>query len=161
MDERAPARDLDALKAHAYMGEGTVTAGDRAPDAPGLVKIGGDANPTSLFNIFGATYHTVLLFSADANTLKDQLAALAEYPSQTIRSVVIVPQGADGSESSTTEFGDVGLTVEDRDGHAYVGYNVNIAKDVSTTVIVRPDGVVGGIVLGLAGLQRYFKGVFV
>ncbi|PIL27593.1 hypothetical protein GSI_10744 [Ganoderma sinense ZZ0214-1] len=64
MDE--PARDKkdeDDLKARAYQGypgEG-VRAGDRAPDAPALLRT--DGTETSLFSIFKPYIHTALAFS--------------------------------------------------------------------------------------------------
>lgn len=49
-------------------GDGKLHTGDRAPDAPGLVNVTTNES-TSLFRIFGYTYHTVLLlddFDSDA-----------------------------------------------------------------------------------------------
>ena len=130
-----------------------VRAGDRAPDAPGLVPIEG--GETSLFKIFGPAYHTVLLFAGNGSTeeVKRVLAKLEEYPADAVRSVVVYPLGAlpevvDG----------VGSVVFDAEKHAFANYCCS--DDDLTAVIVRPDGVVGGIVFGAPGLRRYFKGVF-
>lgn len=46
----------------------------------------------------------------------------------------------------------------DQAGHAYRGYVVEEGE--IEIVVVRPDGVVGAIVRGAAGLERYFEGVF-
>jgi len=156
VDERAEPRDLTELKLHAYGGggSGVLTAGDRAPDAPGLAGVkGASAEPTSLFSIYRPTHHTVLFFTANVSLLKDQLEALAQYPTEAVRSVLVLPQG-----KHSTSIPAIGLVVEDREGHAYAGYAVE--EEGLTTVIIRPDGVVGAIVLGLAGLQRYFNGIF-
>ena len=130
-----------------------VRAGDRAPDAPGLVPIEG--GETSLFKIFGPAYHTVLLFAGNGSTeeVKRVLAKLEEYPADAVRSVVVYPLGAlpevvDG----------VGSVVFDAEKHAFANYCCS--DDDLTAVIVRPDGVVGGIVFGAPGLRRYFKGAF-
>ena len=61
VDERTPkpknAQDVDPYGAGS---DGTLRAGDRAPQAPGLVTA--SAGETSLFDLFGPGHHTVLLF---------------------------------------------------------------------------------------------------
>ena len=46
----------------------------------------------------------------------------------------------------------------DTEGHAYVAYGV--LPEHPMTAIIRPDGVVGGIVFGLEGLKTYLQAVF-
>ncbi|KAF8712019.1 hypothetical protein AX14_013154 [Amanita brunnescens Koide BX004] len=62
IDEITKAGPVDAYRA---LDESTLVAGDRAPDAPGLTVVKADAEvaETRLFDLFKATYHTVLVFS--------------------------------------------------------------------------------------------------
>ncbi|KAH9911199.1 uncharacterized protein B0H18DRAFT_385348, partial [Fomitopsis serialis] len=55
----------ETVDAYGALGGDGLHAGDRAPDAPALVDLkSGGAEPTSLFNIFAPTHHTVLLSAA-------------------------------------------------------------------------------------------------
>ncbi|KAH9922279.1 FAD binding domain-containing protein [Amylocystis lapponica] len=145
--------------ANAYGGGGILRAGDRAPDAPGLEYAtagpGGASEVTLLFRLFGPAYHTVVLFAADARLVAELRDVRAECPPQMFRTVLVLPRGRPAGAAP-----DAGadVVVTDRDGHAYEGYAV--PEEGLTVVVVRPDGVVGGIVLGAAGLRRYFDGVF-
>ncbi|KAJ6518726.1 FAD binding domain-containing protein [Mycena sanguinolenta] len=141
-----------------------LAAGDRAPDAPGLVvlkrpigdpdKTPTDARTTSLFRTFLASRHTVLIFSGKASRLAAVLRLLAPLPPHTIQSVVVV------RAQPLTLAGEYVLpdwVLEDRAGHAY---NTYALRDECDIVVVRPDGLVGAIVRSREGLQRYFRGVF-
>ncbi|KAJ7252731.1 FAD binding domain-containing protein [Mycena haematopus] len=141
-----------------------LSAGDRAPDAPGLVvlkrptsdpdKTPTDARTTSLFRTFLASRHTVLIFSGQASRFTAVIRLLAPLAPQTIQCVVVVRAQA------TTLAGQQGLAdwvLEDRAGHAYNTYALRDGCDI---VVVRPDGLIGAIVRSRGGLQRYFKGVF-
>ncbi|PCH36572.1 monooxygenase [Wolfiporia cocos MD-104 SS10] len=157
-DERTPyVRPADTEQLEVYGAEGGDTsvlrAGDRAPDAPGLVNSRQpDAEPTKLFSIFGVTYHTVLIFSSDAAQIRAVLDTVKEYPPNTVKTVAIHPQGT----STVTAFEDADYVVTDRDGYAYNGYNV--ADPASTTIVIaRPDGVVGGIVFTVDGMHKFFQ----
>ncbi|PCH36577.1 monooxygenase [Wolfiporia cocos MD-104 SS10] len=157
-DERTPyIHPADTQPIDVYGAEGggasVLRAGDRAPDAPGLVdNRQPDAEPTKLFRIFGVTHHTVLIFSRDAAQIRAVLDAVKEYPPNTMKTVTIYPQGT--STIPTTLNAD--YIVTDRDGHAYNGYNMTDSA-TTTIVVVRPDGVVGGIVFGVEGLQKFFQ----
>lgn len=157
-DERTPyVHPADTQPIDVYGAEGggacILRAGDRAPDAPGLVDSRQpDAEPTKLFRIFGVTYHTVLVFSSDATQTRAVLDAVKEYPSDRMKTVAIHPQGTSTNPTSVN----ADYIVTDRDGHAYNGYNVTDSA-TTTIVIVRPDGVVGGIVFGVEGLQKFFQ----
>ncbi|KAI0919086.1 hypothetical protein AcW1_003446 [Taiwanofungus camphoratus] len=137
----------------------TVRAGDRAPNAPGLVDMNvGDSTSdgdksASLFDIFGPSYHTVLLFTTDVEQLGPVVEVLKGYPPHIICPVAILPQGTAYYPAIHENY----RLLVDRDGHAYASYA--IPKDHWTMVIVRPDGVVGGITYGEAGLRRYFEGI--
>ncbi|GBE86251.1 predicted protein [Sparassis crispa] len=149
----------------AYGGEGgkEVRAGDRAPDAPELVVLGGSeaaakSTPTSLFEIFSPAYHTVLLFSDDASS--EQLCfvtqELALLPKDLVRLVTVYPQGARRPEDVGAASAHFNLV--DGSGHAYGSYS--IPEKGLFVVIVRPDGVVGAMVSNAEGVRQYLQGVF-
>lgn len=157
IDERATDVLYKGQPSRAYGGEESdgLHAGDRAPDAPGLVNVRKDINDsTSLFDIFQPSYHTVLFFGTEHELLSPALSALKDYPLQLTRSVVICPKGM----STPPVINGADLVLVDQQGHAYAGYGVS--SENLTIVIVRPDAVVGGIVFGVAGIKRYFRGVF-
>ncbi|KAH9944791.1 hypothetical protein B0H21DRAFT_862694 [Amylocystis lapponica] len=157
VDERSARGDSDELLANAYGGlggGGILCAGDRAPDAPGLVDAEGGT--TLFFRLFGPTYHTVVFFAADVHCVAELLVALAECPPKNVRAVLVLPQGH--AQISAKAIRGIDTMVTDRGRHAYGGYVVS--EESPVTVVVRLDGIVGGIVLGMAGLRRYFVGVF-
>ncbi|KAK0489305.1 FAD binding domain-containing protein [Armillaria novae-zelandiae] len=129
--------------------DGTVRGGDRAPDAPGLVFASDSSCKTSLFDVFGSSYHTVLVFSDEHTAVLD---ALKSYPAGTVKSVVIVPHHSAGTISAD-------CVLVDGDGYAYKHYK--IVEKITKVVVVRPDGIVGALVTGVEGLKRYFKEIFV
>ncbi|KAJ7180600.1 FAD binding domain-containing protein [Mycena filopes] len=140
-------------------------AGDRAPDAPGLLSLKRrappdktptelDARTTSLFKTFLASHHTVLIFSNEANRYTPIIRLLAAHASNSVQSVIIL-RGQGTVPSSALALAD--SVLEDRAGHAYDAYSLRDGCDV---VVVRPDGLVGAIVRSREGLRRYFRGVF-
>ncbi|PCH36573.1 monooxygenase [Wolfiporia cocos MD-104 SS10] len=155
LDKRTPyIRLADTEPLDVYGAEGgdasVLRAGDRAPDAPSLMDLKQhDAEPTNLFSV---THHTVLIFSRDVAHIGPVLDALKGYPPSTVKSVAIYPQGT----SASLAFEDAEYVMVDRDGHAYNGYNVADSATM-TIVIVRPDGVVGGIVFEAEGVQNFFQ----
>jgi len=162
LDERAaPVGDeLGRQPSDVYGTEGgaALRAGDRAPDAPGLVPVNGRGDePTSLFRVFGSSYHTVLVFSSTQEQIDAVCGLLKTCPAGLVRSVVIAPKDGDGEGALAVRGPD--LVFYDRDGYAYTHYEVE-RGDPMTIVVVRPDGVVGGIVVGLVGLAKYFGSVF-
>ncbi|KAJ7155478.1 FAD binding domain-containing protein [Mycena crocata] len=138
-------------------------AGDRAPDAPGLVALKRpapadrrDANTrtTSLFKTFLASHHTVLIFSNEANRYTPVIRLLSAYPKDVVQAAIVIRAG------NTVPTGALALAdyvLEDHGGHAYAAYALNDGCDV---VIVRPDGLVGAAVRSREGLRRYFHGIF-
>ncbi|VDB90126.1 unnamed protein product [Peniophora sp. CBMAI 1063] len=132
----------------AYDGDSSKTrelhAGDRAPDAPGLVRLGSDGISTRLFDIFSAVRHTILVF--------DESLARTIHAREDARTIVILPRGKDLAEASNSD----GLEVyQDVEGYAHAVYG-----PMPKVVAVRPDGVVGGIVKGLSGLTDYFARLY-
>jgi hypothetical protein len=133
---------------HPYSNDdGRICAGDRAPDAPGLVYSSGEQ--TKLFDLFKPWLHTVLIFAHDIEVASPVLQALGRYPEKTIQAICVVPKRTTFSVPSLA-----GETLKDRDGYAYMGYAVNKARN--TIVVVRPDGVIGAIVFGVEGTEEYF-----
>ncbi|OCH86249.1 monooxygenase [Obba rivulosa] len=156
LDERAEPGDSPASANPYGVAGDAIRAGDRAPDAPGLLKVKGpDAldTTTSLFRIFGPSYHTALIFGFPGQVPQAVLAALKRCPAEVLRTALITPK--DGAAPLTA---DVELVVSDQDGHAYTGYGVG--SDNMAAVIVRPDGVIGGYLQSAEGIGRYFERVF-
>lgn len=118
-------------------------AGDRAPNAPGLVDNVGKS--TELFDIFKPTYHTVLVL--DAAILQDVLALASTYPKSGVRVVAALPEGHGATEQDESVY-------TDSQGHAQRAYGVEAGVKVA---IVRPDGVVGGLLKGAEGVSKYFS----
>ncbi|SJL13734.1 uncharacterized protein ARMOST_17182 [Armillaria ostoyae] len=146
IDEEGTPESVDPYRS----GEGgALHAGDRAPDAPGLVSSQGEK--TCLFDIFRTSYHTVLIFPGADLEVKGILDVLKAYPAGTVKSVVILQQNAapavDGSPAD--------FVLTDGEGYARKHYN-----DRDGIVVVRPDGIIGALVGGVDGLKRYFKGIF-
>ncbi|KAK0188527.1 hypothetical protein F5146DRAFT_1122701 [Armillaria mellea] len=129
--------------------DGPVRAGDRAPDAPGLVSSQGEK--TSLFEIFLTSYHTVLIFPGSDLEVKPILDLLKAYPAGTVKSVVILNQ----DDAPTVDVVPADFVLGDGEGYGRKHYN-----DRNGIVIVRPDGMVGALVGGVDGLKRYFNGIF-
>ncbi|CCL99757.1 uncharacterized protein FIBRA_01779 [Fibroporia radiculosa] len=152
-DERKPFEENAPLDPYGILGDGVVRAGDRAPDAPGLVKVG-TGQTLSLFDIFSPSYHTVLVFAGDDTTqVGSVIAVLKNYVSEVIRSVAIY-----GVDTAQPGVEGTDMVLLDKEGHARAGYAVE--KGPMTVVVVRPDGVVGAIVLGAGGVQKYFEKIF-
>ncbi|EIW81684.1 hypothetical protein CONPUDRAFT_164490 [Coniophora puteana RWD-64-598 SS2] len=126
---------------------GQLVAGDRAPDAPGLVD---GERTVRLFELFKPTHHTVMVFTSDVKVAEEIFRSFAVHSNLGIvRIVTIVPAGI--HPTSTL----VNLRVlVDKDDYAHAHY---YAQDSPRVVIVRPDGVVGAMVAGLSGVQKYFK----
>ncbi|KAK0239289.1 FAD binding domain-containing protein [Armillaria nabsnona] len=146
IDEEGTPESVDPYRS----GEGgPLRAGDRAPDAPGLVSSQGEK--TSLFDIFHTSYHTVLIFAGADLEIKAILDLLKVYPAGAVKSVVILHQNAAPAvDGSPPDF-----VLADGDGYARKHYN-----DRDGIVVVRPDGMIGALVGGVDGLKRYFKGIF-
>ncbi|KAI5982339.1 FAD binding domain-containing protein [Pisolithus albus] len=159
--------------------EDVLRAGDRAPDAPGLVptvpfgsacasgsRTKRVAGSTRMFGIFGSTHHTVIIFAPTlANSVVQSiLATLGQgFPKELVRRVVVLPGSASQPDDriEMSSEADQSLDMEvlvDEEGHAYRGYVVG-PQEVKA-VVVRPDGVVGAIVRGVTGLKGYVEGVF-
>ena len=148
----------EARKAHsAYDVEpgGIVRAGDRAPDAPGLVEEE-SSESTRLFKLLSPTHHTALIFAeAAASDIPATLAVIGKYHKDLVRTVVLRA----GTTNTALELEDAACDVfEDRDGHAYNAYKG--AEGANEIVVIRPDGVIGAVVKNVDWLERYFEAIF-
>ncbi|KAK0202449.1 FAD binding domain-containing protein [Desarmillaria ectypa] len=143
MDE-TPVEGEETVDPYQSGNDGTIRGGDRAPDAPGLVFVNDSSHKTSLFDVFGSSYHTVLVFSDENIAVLD---AVKSYPTGAVKSVVIVPQQPTGAILADH-------LLVDGDGYAYKHYK--IAEKLTKIVVVRPDGIIGALVSGVDGLKRYF-----
>ncbi|TFY80323.1 hypothetical protein EWM64_g3689 [Hericium alpestre] len=143
-----------AEPASAYIVEegGRLHGGDRAHDATGLIDIK-TKDITRLFNVFGTDHHTILLFcdSAVMTPYSSILQLLQRYRKGLIQSAVICKDPS----TVTALVGSADFVLHDRDGHAYAAYDPNLTS--CSVAIVRPDGVVGALVRGLDGVERYFS----
>ncbi|KAI0724734.1 monooxygenase [Fomitopsis betulina] len=152
-DERAPRAVDEEREPYGVEGEDTLKAGDRAPDATGLVRVS-DSRVTSLFHVFSPTRHTVLILGGDRARIESIVKTVARYPKRTVSAAVVLPSG----DKATTPVDGTDATLRDGDTIAYDAYCV--ADGQTFAFIVRPDGVVGAIVSGEAGVVRYFSGIF-
>ena len=148
---------MEAHSAYDVEAGGLLRAGERAPDASGLVKVNFDnqrsSESTRLFKLKSPTYHTVLIFAEAADVHATQ-AAIARFPKEVVRAVVLLRAG------TTNTIQDVACDVfEDRDGHAYDAYKG--AEGPNGIVIIRPDGITGAIVKDVDWVERYFRTIFV
>lgn len=141
--------------------DGQVRAGDRAPDAPGLVDLRTKDKSRNVFDFFKTTHHTIFVFSPSQELSSKCFSNLdAFFPSEKrflLQKVVVIPKGS----SARFEAGGLGSEVtvmEDAEGHAYAGYNIE-AKDLPV-VIVRPDGWIGATVRDERGVQEYLERIF-
>ena len=152
-DERGTqGRDENDMKARAYQGYGPedgVHAGDRAPDAPGLVASSGEES--SLFDIFKPHLHTVLIFPSGEGGVADVVEAARSCPPGTTQIVVIGSTNIPSAVQGATVY-------HDQQGMAWNAYHV--AQGTLTVVVVRPDAYVGAFVCGSMGLQSYFTKIF-
>ncbi|KAK0501643.1 FAD binding domain-containing protein [Armillaria luteobubalina] len=146
--DETPAKGEEVVDPYRSGDDGTVRGGDRAPDAPGLILVNDLKRETSLFDIFGSSYHTVLVFSEDNTAVLD---VLKNYPAGIIKSVVILPK-------KPTDVISADYVLVDGDGYAYKHYNM--VEKLTKIVIVRPDGIIGGLVCGVDGLKQYFNRIF-
>ncbi|KAJ3881577.1 monooxygenase [Lentinula edodes] len=139
--------------------DGTVRAGDRAPDAPCLAQLGVDetSSTVSLFDLLNTTQHSALVFpgSTGRDFADEVIGTLREYPSNLLKSIFILPRASDSASSFTLS----DTTLVDTEGHAYSGYDV--AHDTPTVFIFRPDGYIGALVTsGRLGIRNYFSRIF-
>jgi len=147
-------QDKEEALAHAYSGYeglGVLRAGDRAPEAPGLIHTQHRLK-TSLFEQYKLVLHTVLVFTAEGKEqfVTDVIALVKGYPKDAVQIIVI-------SSEQSGDFTGTNVLI-DGDGHAHNAYLAQ--NDTVNIVVVRPDGFIGAIVMDAVGVQRYFSKIF-
>ena len=130
--------------------------GDRAPEVPSLISATGEHKRETLFDIFSASHHSVLVF---AKKYEEDLAlalssVIKRLPENTVRSVLILPSESNINEQSVV-YDEVFI-----DSGGYGPSSYGLPGDQSYCVVVRPDGVVGARVREVAGVERYFQKIF-
>lgn len=157
LDERTDTGGAGPIDPYGFSSGAMLRAGDRALDACGLVERGEDAKVTSLFQIFDAGHHTVLVFCDDARQVRSVSQVVASFPRDVVRLAAIYAGRAGAGHPATVDDG-ADFSLIDRGGHAYAGYHIPDNSSI-TVVVVRPDGVIGGIVLESQGIERYFRNI--
>ncbi|KAG2153629.1 FAD binding domain-containing protein [Suillus bovinus] len=143
------------INAYGVLDEGQLEAGDRAPDAPNLVQVGGGkSDVTTLFSLYRPWYHTVLVFAPSLADATPILGALEAYDTGIVRSAVVLPSSATGTAVASH----ADLVLVDEKGHAHSAYLVEAGQ--TRVFVIRPDGVVGAIVHGAEGVKKYFSTIF-
>jgi hypothetical protein len=142
-------------------GELNLRAGDRAPDAPGLVDLQKQSTH-AFFDIFRPTYHTILVFGSDAIIRVQAVSDIIKgFPADIFRVVACLSKTSNSELAGATKdrLGQAPVVVKDGEGHAYSAYL--LANQESGIFVVRPDGMLGAIVESIEGLERYLKLVFI
>ncbi|KAJ7504459.1 FAD binding domain-containing protein [Mycena galericulata] len=138
--------------------ERPLCAGDRAPDAPGLIVVRrrdarrDKGGATSLFRTFSAARHTVLIFSNVSARCTAVTQLLSAYPRDAVQCAVVMR-----ANDTVAVDADVDVILVDAGGEAYRTYALRDGCDV---VVVRPDGLIGAVVHSKEGVRRYFGGIF-
>lgn len=156
LDDEEEYDEPDEFRSYGPLTAGRLKGGDRAPDADGLVTLGAvtPGESTRLFEIFGSSYHTVLVLSNEPNLYGPVLDALTTLPRGTIQSVVLLRFG---DALHHADMHGVNYLLIDQNGHAQDAYCL---REGCYVVIVRPDGFIGAITKGVEGVRRYFDGIF-
>ncbi|KAG1791973.1 FAD binding domain-containing protein [Suillus plorans] len=154
LDEFVTSVERKPINAYGVLDEGHLEAGDRAPDAPNMLQVGGaEPDTTTLFGLYRPWYHTMLVFSPSLADATPILGALEAYDKSVVRSAVVLPSSASVMPVTSPH-----LVLVDRDGYAYSAYLVEAGQ--TKVFVIRPDGVIGAIVHGTEGVKKYFSKIF-
>ncbi|KAK7038891.1 hypothetical protein VNI00_010525 [Paramarasmius palmivorus] len=153
VDERYPDTNIEEVDPYRSGLDGTVHAGDRAPEAPGLKR---DGETTSIYEFFDVTSHTVVLFGKSIADVQGLLDVVAKYPRSLVKTLLVLPQA---SEVQAVTSSVLHRALVDAEGHAYKNYRVQPGDTVA--IVVRPDGYIGAAAKGVMGLNRYFSLILV
>jgi len=146
---------VDRLGEETYKLGKRLRAGDRAPDASGMVPLNAGLRPgaTHLFDIFSSNKHTALIFVKDSDNAKPYLESLEHYPPGAVLPVIVLQQG---DERSVDVFGKTNV-VRDSAGHVWRSYSTEHDTKIA---IVRPDGCVGALGISPGVVEEYRELVF-
>ena len=146
---------VDRLDRESYKLGKRLRAGDRAPNAPGILPLNFGLRPgaTELFDIYTSSLHTALIFLKGNETVKPYLESLKRYPPDTVLPVIVLQQG---DERDVAVFGET-CVVRDSAGHCWRSYSTEGGAKV---VIVRPDGCVGAVGRSAGVVDEYRNLVF-
>jgi hypothetical protein len=146
---------VDHLDEETYKLGKRLRAGDRAPDAPGIVPLNPGLRPgtSHLFDVFPSNKHTALIFLKGDENVKPYLELLERYPANTVLPVIVLQQG---DERNVDEFGKTSV-VRDVTGHVWKNYSTEHGAKI---VIVRPDWCVGALGPSPGVVEEYRNLVF-
>ncbi|KAF9644831.1 hypothetical protein BDM02DRAFT_3149779 [Thelephora ganbajun] len=146
---------VDGLDKKSYKLGKRLRAGDRAPDAPGIIPLNTGLQPgtTQLFDIFSSNRHVALIFVEGNENVKPYLELLKHYPPDTVLPVIVLQRG---DERNVDVFGKTNV-VQDSTGHAWKNYS---AEHGTKITIVRPDGCVGALGCSPGVMEEYRNLVF-
>lgn len=146
---------VDRLDKETYKTGKRLRAGDRAPDAPGVVPLTAGLRPgtTNLFDIFSSDKQTALVFVKDGEDAKPYLDLLKHYPPEVVLPVIVLQQG-DERKADVFEKTNV---VRDSAGYIWKNYPTENGAKIA---IVRPDGCVGALGLSPDVVEEYRNLVF-
>ena len=146
---------VDRLDKETYEVGKRLRAGDRAPDAPGIVPLNPGLRPgtTHLFDTFSSNKHTALIFLKNSENVEPYLEQLEHYPPGTVLPIVVLQQG---DERSDDIFGKTNV-VRDSVGYAWKNYSTECDTKIA---IVRPDGCIGALGLSPGVIEEYRDLIF-
>lgn len=160
-ENEAQGKRQDKLSTYGNGVDSVLSAGDRAPDATGLVEVihgslEQNKRTTRLFQLFSPAKHTVLLFSNAKVGYQATSTALKNYPTDCIQLILVTAAGE--STDITVKRTRNTKIVEDTEAHALHAYNS--AEGAYGLFVIRPDGIVGARIVGVEGMNRYFRTIF-
>ncbi|KAF8598308.1 hypothetical protein BDV93DRAFT_594337 [Ceratobasidium sp. AG-I] len=137
-----------------YGASGTpLCAGDRAPEAPGLIDIE-TQEETSVFNILSCSKHTVFVLADSVATAKPFFHIVESDRTNTFNGVLVLPASKGmvlGERLARVR------VLSDRHGNAFRAYSLG---EGPTAVAVRPDGMIGALTGQCEALQKYYNLIF-
>jgi hypothetical protein len=139
----------------AYTAGAELHAGDRAPNATGLIAVGGN-EVISLFDLFSVSSHLGVVFAhkeADVHVISSMLGALDAIGGTLVRTILVYAEKPSVTAQGTAQ------AFVDHDGHAFAAYKPERYGAVGAAII-RPDGVVGAMVRNPKSVGSYFGKIY-